>query len=538
LVDETKKEKRRVLIIGLDGSRLDIVRKWASEGALPNLKKLMDRGASGILTTEFPQHSMIAWASFVTATNPGKHGIYGIQLQIPGTYQMKVPNSTDIKKKTVFQILSDRGLVVGSINIPVSYPPQKVNGLMVTCWLTPPGAKCTYPQEAEKEIQKIGYKIQPSVLDKEDPQFEGDVKGTEAKRFETLRWFMDNYDWDLAAMLVVGTEHMHHAYAAFIDKEHPDYREGDEKIAKDYYSFIDAQVGDALGYVKSKYGDTVDVFVISDHGFGPSYGKIYLNNVLSKHGLFTEKRNLNASYRLFEFMEHSGIANRARNLLKGNMFDMLPGFVKKRIEITRAGVVEADWDKTKAYCSGILGDIRINLAGREPQGIVKPEEYESLRNEIIEKVKNDSDIGKYIAGVYKKEDIYSGPELEKIPDLLVDFKKCCTSSHKTPKGEFIGKRQDSGYHTMEGLLIADGPDIKKGEVKGAKLIDIVPTVMAIFGMKPEDYMDGKVLGMLKDAKREDRTSALAGTESKKGSGLSKQEEDLVKKRLSSLGYLE
>jgi len=492
-----RKTKERVLIIGLDGARLDIIKKWIDEGALPHLKKIIEHGISGNLRTVFPPHSMLAWTSFMTGTNPGKHGIYNIQLQTPGTYELRVPNATMVKSKTIFRALSEHGFTVASINIPMTYPPQKVNGAVVSCWLTPPGAKYTYPPELQKELDRIGYKIQPSALHKTEKDFEKDVYDATEKRFEALKMILEKYDWSLAAVLDTGTEHMHHNYASFLDKEHPDYRDGQEDVVKKYYSFVGGKIGEIIEFLQTRYerkGDSVHVFIISDHGFGPSYGKIYLNNVLKKYGWFKEKKRFSATGRIFEFLESSGIANRLRNLLKVGFFDMMPDFVKKKIEIGRAGSVDADWTNTKAYCTGILGDIRINLVGREPEGIVTAEEYEKLRDEIIEKIKNDEDIGKYVAGVYKREELYTGPEVKTIPDLYVDFNKCCTSSPKTPDNEFMGKRTDAGYHTMDGIIIVKGPNIKEGvEIKDAELIDIAPTVMSLLGLEPEKGMDGKVL---------------------------------------------
>jgi len=165
-----------------------------------------------------------------------------------------------------------------------------------------------------------------------------------------------------------------------------------------------------------------------------------------------------------------------------------------------------------------------------------------LRDEIAMAVKGDSDVGDLIADVYRKESLYSGPEVGSIPDLFVDFKKCCTSSQKTPKGEFVGKRQDSGYHTMDGIIIAAGPDIKKGEVDGANITDITPTVLSFFGIGHEDVLDGKVLPIFKNAnsaRAHQRAAGSGGGDEVRSTQKSEsKDEEVIKGRLRTLGYLE
>lgn len=536
------KDKNRVLVIGLDGARLDVIEKWIKEGSLPNIKRMMKKGAYGNLRTVFPPHSMLAWASFMTGKNPGKHGIYNIQLQIPGTYKLIVPNSTNMHSKTLFEILSEDGKTVGSINMPLTFPIRKVNGVVVSSWLTPPMTKFAHPKTAYEELKKIGYKIQPSNLHKEDKNFIEEVYETEERRIEAVKWFMKSHDWDFVAVLITGTEHMHHNYAAFIDKKHPDYRPEYEEVVKKYYSYVDKKIGELLKVV----GKNTVVFIISDHGFGPSYGEIYLNNLLRKYGYFKERKKFNLIRFLFERMESSGMANKLRNKLRISYLN-IPKSIQNLIKEKRAEYVQADWKLTKAYCTGILGDIRINLIGREPEGIISSEKYEKLRSEIIEKILKDKDVGKFVKNVLKREEIFHGPHLEEISDLYVEFKGCCTSSVKIPNGNMVGKRRDTGFHTMDGVFIAYGPNIEqRGGMDNAKIIDLAPTILYLFGLPVPDSMDGDVLINIfkrkaKTGKRKkkyrDKSMKRKKREKKRKFVMSKKDEEKVKERLRALGYI-
>ncbi len=441
---------------------------------------------------------MLAWTSFMTGTNPGKHGIYNIQLQTPGTYEQRIPNHNRIKDKTIFRILSENDKKVVSINIPMTYPPPEVNGIVISSWLTPPMASYTYPKNIQKNLQEVGYKIQPSILHKTETGFEKETQDTTEKRFQAAKWIMNNFEWDFMSLLITGTEHMHHNYAAFFDKEHPDYSEGQEDIIRNYYEFVDSQIGELIEFLEKKYGNRVNLIIISDHGFGPSYGKIYLNKVLEKHGFFKSKKTSKNIKTLFEWLERSGVANKLRNILGIGFFDHLPKFIKDSIEKGRSSDIDADWKKTMAYCSSILGDIRINLKGREPDGIVDEAHYDEIRESISSAVKNDNNIGKFVNDIHKREDIYDGPELKNIPDMFVDFNKCCTSSPKVSEKGYIGNRTDAGFHTMEGMIIASGPDIKKNKrIRKAELIDIAPTSLKLLNIEPDKNIDGKVLDIIK-----------------------------------------
>lgn len=530
-------KNKKLIIIGLDGARLDIIEKWIKEGFLPNMKRMLKKGVSGHLKTVFPPHSMLAWTSFMTGKNPGKHGIYNTQLQIPGSYKLMVPNSTDIQAETIYEILSENGLFTGFINIPLTYPPKEINGVIISSWLSPPFTNYTYPKNVFKKLKEIGYKIQPKSLHKEEEDFIEELYETTEKRFETIKWFLKNHDWNLLAVLITGTEHMHHNFAAFIDKNHSDYSPEEEKIVRKYYEYVDEKIGELLEIL----GKTTNVLIISDHGFGPSYGEIYLNNLLKRYGYFKPKKRVNPLRYVFSFLETSGLANKLRGLLQIDIFRFLPKWVQNFIKRGRAEDIEADWRKTKAYCTGILGDIRINLKNREPEGIVERKDYKKVREEIIKIVSKDDSVSDLLEGVHKKEEIFNGPYLKEISDLYVRFKKCCTSSTKMPKGKIKGKRRDIGFHTMNGMLIAFGPDISKGKIENAKIIDIAPTVLHMMKLPVLNDMDGKVLKKIFRKNSELAKREIKFLEKKRRKKeklvLSKRDEERVKERLRDLGYL-
>jgi predicted AlkP superfamily phosphohydrolase/phosphomutase len=156
---------KRIMIIGLDGVPLGLVRRWAADGHLPTLRRLMEAGSTGHLQSTIPPTSAPSWSSFVTGMNPGKTGIYDFLYRQEGTYRFPPVNASLRDGTTIWRYLSDAGYRVGVLNVPMSYPVEPVNGYMVSGWMTPyAAADYVYPPQLAAELeQEIGdYRIYPT----------------------------------------------------------------------------------------------------------------------------------------------------------------------------------------------------------------------------------------------------------------------------------------------------------------------------------------------------------------------------------------
>lgn len=155
---------KRVMIIGLDGVPLDLIQGWAVEGYLPNMARLMDTGAVGSLRSTIPPTSGPSWSSFVTGMNPGKTGIYDFLYRRDGTYSFPPVNASQRGGRTIWRALSDAGYRVSVLNLPMSYPVEAINGVMISGWMTPYKATdYVHPPELAAELEReIGnYRIYP-----------------------------------------------------------------------------------------------------------------------------------------------------------------------------------------------------------------------------------------------------------------------------------------------------------------------------------------------------------------------------------------
>ena len=147
--------KRRVMVIGLDGATFDLIRPWIEDGTMPTLQRLVKDGASGVLTTTLPPISSSAWASFSTGKNPGKHGLVDFVHPRPNSYQISIVSPQQRASKAIWNLLTDAGRRVGIVGMPVTYPPEEVNGYMISDFLTPIASDdYTYPPSLAQELEQ------------------------------------------------------------------------------------------------------------------------------------------------------------------------------------------------------------------------------------------------------------------------------------------------------------------------------------------------------------------------------------------------
>ena len=556
----------KVLVIGLDGATFDLIKPWADAGHLPTLQRLMQEGAHGSLRSTVPPMTGPAWTTFATGVNPGKHRLYDWIAREPQSYQFLPVTALDCKAPMIYSLLSQTGRRVCALNIPMTYPPMAVNGVVVS-GLPAPSTRntITYPPELYQEIvDAIGeYILYPdpgqAYSDSGVDAFLARLYKTTELRVRTLEYLRSREAWDFAMVVFNGTDTICHALWKYMDKTHPLHDPAQAakygNAIRDYYHTLDghlAQIVDTLPQ------DTTLV-VMSDHGFGPFHKFIHVNNWLLRENFMQLKPG--ARSRIKHALFRSGFSPM-------NVYDTLMrlGFGALKREVVRGqgqGLLktlflsfeDVDWGRTQAYSLGNVGQIRINLAGREPFGCVQPgAEYEQVRSRIIERLATlrDPKTGEAVVEtVYRREELYSGDYLDEAPDIVFlprrleyfGFGEYEFGSHKIIEAM---KRGISGTHRMNGIFMAYGAAVRKGvEIQNANLTDLAPTILHLMGEAVPAHMDGHVLA---DALREDfepviRQRSAVAVDSDAHSGpsagevLSAEEQKVLADRLRSLGYV-
>lgn len=550
--------KPRVVVIGLDGGTYALLDPLMQEGRMPVLKSLVDRGARGVLRTVIPPITPAAWSTFMTGKNPGKHGILEFQVR-DGDGESPV-NARLRRGKTIWRLLNEAGLKIVSCSVPTTYPPEPVDGFLVSSFLTPLGKKdYGYPPELLKEVEdKFGpYHLYirevyaPGRVDKVLAELEEDLR----YKFDAASWLRDKVDWRLFVLHVFGTDRLQHELWHLIDPTHPLHRKDEaQKYADRFWKFYE-DVDWRIGRFIEGLGEDDTVIVMSDHGFGPVHRFLNFNIWHMERGYLKLRRH--PWTRIKHLLFRAGMAPKNAYRLA-----MKLGLARLRLSIGVSSRVrffnivdrillslrDIDWERTTAFSKGYYGQIHINLKGRQPHGSVDPADYNAVRERIISDLEaiEDPETGKRIIGeIYRREDIYHGPFLKEAPDISflpsdMSYKAIGTAAFTSNK--FLEPAYaNSADHRMEGILIARGPQVRRTDSIQAWIGDMAPTLLYLLGQPVPDDMDGKVItSMIEPAYLDSHPVRYVHAEQEEGgegSGYTEEEKEGIRKRLKDMGYM-
>ncbi|MDH4207444.1 MAG: alkaline phosphatase family protein [Anaerolineae bacterium] len=558
--DRPSPSKRRVLVIGLDGATFDLIGPWIEDGTMPHLQRLIAEGASGVLTTTLPPISSSAWASFATGKNPGQHGLVDFVHPRQNSYEISIVSPQQRASKALWNLLSEAGRKVGVVGMPVTYPPEEVNGYMISDFLTPRSSDdYTYPLSLRDELREaVGpFPLLPDERyrsTKYTDRFIADMVTDVEQRLGAALYLLDNKEWDFFFLLFWSNDMLQHETWSLLDARHPSH---DPQAARRFEGLVvdfQRQLDGAVGRLVEKAGPEDLVVVMSDHGFGPVHSFFLVNNWLREMGWLRLKSRpvTRLKYGLYKLgFTPLGVFRLVRALRLG--------FLRRRFRFQRGGglmkrlflsFADVDWARTKAFAVGSFGQIYINQVGQRPQGIVQPgQEYEALRQEIAARALEIRDPRTglpVVERVYRKEEIYSGPQVEKAPDLVLQSRnwEYMAFGH----ADFGASRVVepivgmSGHHRPEGMVILSGQGIQKGlALQDANIMDLAPTILYAMGLPVPADMDGRVLTGAFTADylsaAQVRYTEELSQRPTSGGQYSLEDEEEIKERLRGLGYV-
>lgn len=452
------------MIIGLDCAEPSLLEAWRDE--LPVLSGLMERGVHGRLTSVIPPITVPAWSCMMASRTPGDLGVYGFRNRSDHSYDKGfIADSTAIGAQRLWDVVGRAGGSSIVLGVPGTYPPKPVRGVMVGCFLTPSiESRYTFPPGLREEIADVVGEYVVDVRDfrtEDKDRLLGDLYEMTDKRFALADHLLQTKPWQLFAMVEMGHDRIHHGFWKYMDPSHRKHEPGNpyERAILDYYRHTDGLIGKLLAHAND---DTL-VLVLSDHGAKRLDGGIRVNEWLRREGLLALAREPNG----VELPKDVGI----------------------------------DWGRTTAWGDGgYYARVFLNVAGREPEGTVEPEDYERVRDDLAARLAAipDDDGNPIATRVYKPEELYD--EVNGIaPDLIVVFGDLLWRSVATVGG-------DEGVHTLEndtgpddanhaqdGMLIAAGAGVTARGGLDAHLLDVAPTVLELLGLEPPDGMRGRSL---------------------------------------------
>jgi predicted AlkP superfamily phosphohydrolase/phosphomutase len=518
----------KLFIIGLDGATLDLMKPWAAAGKLPTFMRLLHEGVHGDLTSTIPPVTAPAWTSFMTGKNPGKHGLYNFIEPQPKSYEVRYTNARSRLAKSIWQIFSESGISVGVINVPMTYPPEPVNGYMLSGRDGPEDSTAvTYPQELYQELDekfgKVSQQLHYLGYLKTDQRREAVLKSLEEMDdhyFRVTDYLLKTHPVDVVMVVFTSVDTVQHFFWQYMDRQHPQHTaDGAAKYAGailQVYQRIDDIVGRLTGALSE---DTI-VILMSDHGFHPTSARIIrLNRYLADLGLlklhdtgqrwYYPRTLLHATVTRLDTVVRGTLTPRQ----KAKVSQLFPQ-LRKKWESHYTGLSSIDWAETRAYCYEFLtfpSCIWINVKGLRPHGIVNPGvEYEQVMHFIIDKLYELQDpvTGKQlISRIYRKEEVYRGRHLDQAPDLTlaswegVTFlgKSSFTDNGHQAVVEYAGGKpvaggEWGGTHSLRGIVVLRGKPFQAGkQLEGAEIIDVAPTLLHLLGLPIPEDMDGRVL---------------------------------------------
>lgn len=554
------------MVIALDGATWDLARPWMEAGHMPHLRQLVSEGVYADMRAELPPASVPNWPAFMTGKNAGKHGcVWWLKRDSAGRLDRVPIDSRSVEGDTLWSYLSSFGKRVIVQNVPVTYPVEPVNGVLVSGLLTPRTAHdFVYPPELKAEIDRAvgGYRIYPqgNYARGRERAFLEALIGNIRQHTQAADYLLKTQPWDFFILVLGPTDEGAHKYWRYHDPQHPLYKAPDAAKFGDSLQKLYMAADAAIGQLRQSIGPNDTLIVMSDHGFGPVERFFLPNNWLMQKGWLKLKNTGTTSLKRWLFK--LGFTPRNIYPIGKQLLAFLRGSntLRQRLDPIRQGrsalrkvflsEEDIDWTQTRVYASGFLfSQIHINLQGRDPLGLVAPAEYESLRDQLIAElalVINPATGQPHYQRLYKREELYSGPQLGNIADLIghpAEFRTVDAGMDFRSNKLFETDIALSGTHRVEGIFALAGPGVAgRGQaLPPIRIYDLAPTILYCLGVPVPDDMDGHVIEAAFAPERwQAQPAQIVPARHARSSGefeFSDEEAKMVQNRLRDLGYL-
>jgi len=486
----------KILVVGLDCAAPELL---FGDERLANIRRLMEGGCYGRLESVNPPTTVPAWMCLATSRDPGSLGVYGFRNRNDYSYnQLSTADSRSFRDLTMWDQVARTGGRTHLIAVPPGFPPRRVNGVWISCFLTPDPNKdvYTHPAGVAEEIKRLVGEYPVDVKGfrtNHKDWLRDEIYAMSRKHFEVVRHYLKNTEWDFFQFVEIGVDRMHHGFWKCHDRQHVLHEPGNlyQQVIRDYYCYLD----DELGRILELLTEDTAVLVASDHGAQRLDGAFCLNEWLLREGLLV--------------------------------------LDEKPQQPTPFNPLQVNWEKTRAWSEGgYCARVFINVKGREPSGPIAQNDRVKFRDELAARLsaltdENDRPMG---TQVFKPEEIYR--RINSVPpDLIVHldglYRRAIDS---VGHGTLHLRENDTGPDDCNpsqfgAFILAASNNPLRGEVQGARLLDLAPTLLELAGHDIPETMQGR--------------SLLAGKQPGSGGSPapSADAEETVRQRLTGLGYI-
>jgi predicted AlkP superfamily phosphohydrolase/phosphomutase len=542
----------KTVVFGLDGACFDLIDDWLEAGALPTLAGLIDRGGTADLQSCTPATTPPAWSSLTTGVDPGKHGVFGFYRRVPDSYAVQPVSDRDVRANRLWDYASAEDLTSLVVNVPVTHPGRELDGAIVPGYLSPDDLE-TYPEDVLSTVGMEEYRVYaPSESDDvpEEQLLSEWLELTESRRDLSLR-LMEQYDWDLLFVEFQKTDGAVHKF--------------DERVnVRRIFERVDQCMADVL---EATAGDP-NVFVVSDHGIGqPKEWSVALNTWVVENGYATttvgsgrdrswrddgeettQSSGATALAGLLDALSRVGITKQTleRLLVSAGLYDFATRVLPEGVGEAASEEVIDEANSEAFYqgmgFSGVDTGVVINSRAFYEEGVVGPEEYDPLREALLDALGDlrGPDDQQAFVEAQPREAVYEGPYVEEAPDIVLRQSDDYVIGSSNPRGKtFIPAGETRIDHTDTGLLVAAGPDVAAGwsSERTPSITDVTPTLLHLLDVPLNERFDGDAMDILTtnyppEWKDYDRRHSHGETE------FTDSERSALEERLKGMGYLE
>lgn len=425
-----KSKKTRMVVIGLDGVPYPFVQKMVDLGVFSNFRDLLRQGSIAEMASTIPSISSVAWASYMTGKNPGKHNIYGFVDRDPSSLEIYLPTSRNMGCQTLWEVLGREGKRVLVMNVPVTYPPRPVNGILIGCFLCTNIEKVAYPNEVSNFLKENGYRIDvdASKAKTEKKWFLRDLHEALKKRVEIGLKLYEREKWDFFQLHIMETDRINHFFWDAWENE----RAPDREVFLQFYGEVDRAVGEIMKRIDSD----CELIILSDHGFCSVKRELNLNLWLKEEG-----------YLRFE----AGQARELKDIHRDSVaYSLIPGRIYVREKQLEKEIIE-------------------NLLQ-----IRDPESREPM-----------------VQRIYRRDEIYHGPYQQNGPDLVAVPSRGFELKGELSAAQMMGQGGLKGMHTgNDAFFYLRGHLLRGGRTT---IMDIYPTLLELMKLPPDREVDGASL---------------------------------------------
>ena len=454
----------KICVLGLDCAAPEIV---FGDERLVNIRRLMNGGVYGRLESVIPPITVPAWMCMTTSQDPGSLGVYGFRNRSDHSYdKLNFANSASIKAPAIWDHLGRLGKKSIIVGVPPNYPPRRVNGISVGCFLTPDSTKndFVYPPAIKSQINALVGEYPTDVKNfrtERKDWLKEQIFEMSRKQWKVVHWLLKQQEWDYFHFVDIGLDRMHHGFWNYFDPQHVQFEPDNpyQDAIPEYYRWLDQQIGSVIEMLDK---DTV-LLIVSDHGAQRLDGGFAINEWLIREGLL--------------------------------VLDEYP------TELTPFEKLQVNWSKTRVWSEGgYYARIFFNVQGREPQGVIPANQYEAFQDEMklrLEALPDDKGLP-LKSLVFKPNELYRNVR-NIAPDLIVHFgglywRSIGTVGHSKIHVQENDTGPDACNHAQFGMFLLSAPNLGAGgEYEGAKLLDIAPTLLSLAGYTVPESMQGRAL---------------------------------------------